>query len=192
MRKLSVALLALSILVLLQAAPVMAQSWRYGGTHDIDWTSIDSTAAKLTHTDSLTGGTTGSPVLYWNHPNTKVMGAMVIAITARDTDDEAADIVDTTKDTIVATMYTAYNNMTSTGNATGYERLGETALCSLVFNTHIGTTLAASTAQIFSSPTTPLVGDVVYWRFRCVYLPTNNDDTLGVHYRVYLGEKTDR
>lgn len=192
MRKLSFLLVALMVVCLLQISPVSAQSWKYSSTHDINFTALDSAGGlKETLTDSLTGGTTGSPIFYYNNPNTKLMGVMKIYITARDSDDAAAQVADTTKDTIVATLYTAYSDP-SAANTSGYSRLGETALCSLIFNTHIGTTIAASTAQLFSSPTTPLVGDVAYWRFRCAYLCPNNDDTVAIHYRVFVSEKTER
>ena len=193
--------LAMFLAMVLVASPTWAE-WKYSGTYDIDFSNIDSSSVPDAFTDSLTGTTTGAPIFYWKSsetpaPNGVIWGNMMIRIMTRDTGAirityTGNTIVDTTKDTVTAILYAADYNLAA-GNSTGYDRMTERALCSLIFTTHIGTTVAASTAQSFIASATVAPGTACYWRFRAAYLYTgtaNNQNTQGIKYRVFLQERT--
>lgn len=173
-------------LVLLLAAPGIAGP-RYTNVFTFDATGLDSTANPATTTDSLTsGGTTGAPIFYWDglaSAGVNSFTAMAEAyITALDSDDAAAQIADTAKDTLYILLYTAWQSMLGT-NTSGYYRANETVLDTIVLITAgVGTTKIARGST--SIPSTTPLGDVVYARLKMTVTPKNNEDTVGIHYRV--------
>jgi hypothetical protein len=155
---------------------------------------VDTTAATTTHTDSLTSnGTTGFPIWYSNIVSnqeegtslpTKIDGMVSLYVTSLDTGTAgAADIPDTSKDTVFFHLFTAWPSAWSTN--TNGERTGETQLCSVRIIT-AGVGLAKIVNTKFSVPSDSAIGSVIYWRIRSAL--NDSDYSVGrlaghIHYR---------
>lgn len=160
--------------------PLEAKS--YSSTFSWNHTALDSSATRELRTDSLVGGTTGAPVFYFGNLEgtySSVIGGIIEAyVTALDSDDAAAQVADTTKDSLVFIIYTAWKTML--GTATNYHRAEETVLDSVVLSS-VGYGVKRGSWTI---PTTAALGNVVYARIQSIYRPPNDNDTVVIRYKA--------
>lgn len=183
------------LLMVVLALAVWAWAGRtYTNSKTVEFTYLDSSASIETYTDSLTGARTAGGVQSTGAPNlymdgladiTTLSGIIECYILKLDTDDAAAQIADTLgNDTVIATLYTAWQSPLGTTSSGGYIRAGETALWACTLSTMTG--LTASKLQRKSFSVTSGVGNAAYWRFYCKYQQPDNTaaDSVGIHYRV--------
>lgn len=158
---------------------------RYSSSHDFDQTCVDSTAEIVTETDSLVG-TNLAPIFYFSDVEyatiTGIMEMYIYSMDSNVCDITGAVTPDTAKDSVQATLYTAWSSQL-VGNSTGYNRASESWLLMLSFITP-----GVGTAKIerikFAVPADSAIGDVLYWRLKSYYTHPNNTDSTSITYRV--------
>ncbi|MDD4995736.1 MAG: hypothetical protein PHW53_04730 [Patescibacteria group bacterium] len=149
-----VAFIALLVSLTASDKGITGDGSRYSNSY-VSSKAVDTTAARTTQTDSLVG--TGlAPLFYFNDlfGATDVEGIFSCYISKLDTGSAANDYADTSKDSVVWYIYTAWNNPYR-----NYEKL----ICTLTF-ANPGVGVAKIQTRYFDFPDDSVLGDVIYGR----------------------------
>ena len=188
-RGIVVAFLAMFVIALVagtapaRAPYISSKTWTHTG---LDSAGTDGTKTRELRTDSLTGGTTGAPLFYYDLATyvNQARGVFEVKVTAMDT-TKGGTSADTARDSLVLLIYTAWKNQL--GTATGYCRANETLLDSVCFDA-VGFGVKRATwvyPKVRSGVMTTALGNVIYGRIQSIYRPQNKIDTLTITYQGY-------
>lgn len=182
-----IALLVIAAFVALMVVPAGAQTTldykSYTNSHQLVHaiTPAGNPDSVVFVTDSLTGGTSGSPLFYAAYLErfTTFSGIWQAYISANDSDNAANDTADLANDTLILTIYTAYDDILGS-NSSGYKRAGETAIFVDTLTCGSAGAVANRETGAISCPSTAVLGDVVYGRLVAKYQTEAVGDSGGV------------
>ena len=172
-------------MALILAGPSWAGNEYYDNV-TVDFTGLDSlsgtdSTARETKTDSVSGS---DPLFYYSGTSiyNSANGIAEVYILALDSDDAAAQIADTSQDSIIISIYTAWKNPWSSAFSSNY-RSGENIVAACSLST-MGVGYANRQMKRFTIASG--IGQVLYARILSIYHPVNMTDSVGIHYEVGL------